>query len=134
MKHLNSKICILIFTLFTSAGLFAQEFQGQAYYFSKSTMDLGSFGARMSEAQKKQIQERLKNRLEKIYVLTFNKEEATFKEDEKLDAISGATDTWGKNFTPGDQYKNINFPLKTAIIYLTFFRILLFYECIHAIQ
>ena len=107
MKHLNSKICILIFTLFTSAGLFAQEFQGQAYYFSKSTMDLGSFGARMSEAQKKQIQENLKNRLEKTYILTFNKEESTFKEDEKLDAMSGATDSWGKNFTPGEQYKNV---------------------------
>ncbi len=30
-----------------------------------------------------------------------------FTEDEKLDAISGATDSWGKNFAPGDQYKNV---------------------------
>ena len=22
-------------------------------------------------------------------------------------AMSGATDSWGKNFTPGDQYKNV---------------------------
>lgn len=87
--------------------LLAQDFQGKAYYFSKSTMELGSFGATMSEAQKKQIQERLKNRLEKTYILTFNKEESVFKEDEKVDAISGATDSWGKNFTPGEQYKNI---------------------------
>ena len=49
----------------------------------------------------------LKNRLEKTYILTFNKEESIFKEDDKLDAISGATDSWGKNFTPGNQYKNI---------------------------
>ena len=85
----------------------AQDFQGKAYYFSKSTMELGRWGATMSEAQKKQIQERLKNRLEKTYILTFNKEESVFKEDEKIDAISGATDRWGKNFTPGEQYKNV---------------------------
>ena len=61
----------------------------------------------MSEAQKKQIQERLKNRLEKTYILTFNKEESVFKEEDKIDAISGATDSWGKNFSPGEQYKNV---------------------------
>ncbi|MDC3229454.1 GLPGLI family protein, partial [Flavobacteriaceae bacterium] len=87
--------------------LFSQDFQGKAYYFSKSTMELGKFGATMSEARKKQIKERLKNRLEKTYILSFNKEESIFREDEKVDAYSGATDTWGKNFTPGKQYKNI---------------------------
>ena len=30
-----------------------------------------------------------------------------YYEDEKLDAVSGATDSWGKNFTPGKQYKNV---------------------------
>ncbi len=83
------------------------EFQGQAFYMSKSKMELGRWGARMSEAQKKQIAARLKNRLEKEYILTFNKEEAVFYEDEKLDAMSGATDSWGKNFAPGRQYKNV---------------------------
>ena len=39
--------------------------------------------------------------------MTFNKEESVFKEDEKIDAVSGATDSWGKNFSPGEQYKNI---------------------------
>ncbi|GAB1309652.1 GLPGLI family protein [Urechidicola sp. KH5] len=85
----------------------SQDFQGKAYYFSKSTLELGRFGATMSEAQKKQIAERLKNRLEKTYVLTFNKEESVFKEEEKVDAYSGATDSWGKNFSPGAQYKNV---------------------------
>ncbi|QBA64030.1 GLPGLI family protein [Muriicola soli] len=85
----------------------AQEFQGQAYYFKKSKLELGSWGARMSEAQKKQIQMRLKNRLEKTYVLNFNKEESYFDEEDKLDAMSGATDSWGKNFSPGESYKNI---------------------------
>jgi len=102
------RLIVAIVLLFcTSNVLVAQDFQGEAYYFSKSTMELGSFGATMSEAQKKQIQSRLKNRLEKTYILTFNVEESMFIEDEKLDAISGATDSWGKNFTPGAQYKNI---------------------------
>lgn len=96
-------VLLMVLPLFSAA----QDFQGKAYYFSKSTMELGSFGATMSEAQKKQIQERLKNRLEKTYILTFNKEESVFKEDEKIDAVSGATDSWGKNFSPGEQYKNI---------------------------
>lgn len=108
MKHQISIVGLLaIVFLMSSTLLFAQEFQGKAYYFSKSTMQLGSFGDRLNEAQKKQIQENLKNRLEKTYVLTFNKEESIFQEDEKLDAISGATDSWGKNFTPGEQYKNV---------------------------
>lgn len=85
----------------------SQEFQGQAYYFSKSKMELGNWGARMSEAQKKQMAARLQNRLEKTYVLNFNKEASWFKEEDKLDAMSGATDSWGKNFARGEQYKNV---------------------------
>ena len=86
----------------------SQEIQGKAIYYSKSKMDLGSWGARMSEAQKKQIQARLKNRLEKTYTLYFNKVESVFTEDYRLDAISGATDSWGSNFSRGEQYKNIS--------------------------
>ena len=85
----------------------AQEFQGKAYYFSQSKMDLGNWGARMSEAQKKQMKSRLKDRLEKTFVLSFTKEESYFKEEETVDAYSGATDSWGSNFSRGPQYKNI---------------------------
>jgi GLPGLI family protein len=70
-------------------------------------MELGRWGARMSEAQKKQIAARLKNRLEKEFVLVFNKQESVFNEEEQLDAISGATDSWGKNFAAGENYKNV---------------------------
>lgn len=113
MKSILLKISVLVCTVFFTNVVnedkveVNQDFQGQAYYFSKSKMDLGTWGARMSEEQKKQVAARLKNRLEKTYVLTFNKEESFFVEDEKLDAMSGATDSWGKNFTPGDQYKNV---------------------------
>ena len=107
MNIFTIKSFIFFIITLLSSNLISQDFQGKAYYFSKSTMELGKFGATMSEAQKKQIKERLKNRLEKTYILSFNKEESIFKEDEKVDSYSGATDTWGKNFTPGKQYKNI---------------------------
>lgn len=93
--------------LISSSPEINQDFQGKAYYFSKSTMELGAWGARMSEAQKKQIKNRLKNRLEKTYILSFNSSESLFIEEEKVDAMSGATDSWGSNFSRGDQYKNI---------------------------
>ena len=103
---------ILLSALFINSGPFtasteSQDFQGKAYYFSQSKMELGNWGARMSEAQKKQMKERLKNRLEKTFVLSFNKEASFFKEEEKVDAYSGATDSWGSNFSRGAQYKNI---------------------------
>lgn len=112
MKLLLLKIStltlLLLFSVtFNEAPNDVQEFQGQAYYSSKSTMELGNWGARLSEAQKKQVQARLKNRLEKTYVLNFNKEESLFVEQDKLDAMSGATDSWGQNFTQGRQYKNV---------------------------
>jgi len=107
MNTSSSNFFLFTILFFITTTVFSQEFQGKAYYFSKSTMELGKFGATMNEAQKKQIKERLKNRLEKTYILSFNKEESVFKEDEKVDAYSGATDTWGKNFTPGKQYKNV---------------------------
>jgi len=96
----------LPFLVFYTDGI-PQDFQGKAYYFSKSKMELGAWGSRMSEAQKKQIKNRLKNRLEKTYILTFNTSESLFTEEVKVDAISGATDSWGDNFSRGKQYKNV---------------------------
>ena len=32
-----------------------QDFQGKAYYFSKSSLELGTWGARMSEAKKNRL-------------------------------------------------------------------------------
>ena len=110
MKSILLKISVFVLLLVFSIDTKPeeiQEFQGQAFYFSKSKMELGRWGARLSEAQKKQIAARMKNRLEKTYVLTFNKEESFFEEEVKLDSMSGATDSWGKNFAPGDQYKNV---------------------------
>ena len=107
MKPIIFKVSALVAILWMSFFKNPNTFQGQAIYISKSTLELGSWGARMSEAQKKQIKERLKNRLEKTYILNFDKEASLFNEEEKLDAMSGATDSWGKNFARGEQYKNV---------------------------
>jgi len=104
---MKKKIFLLLLFLWGNCIISAQEFQGKAFYFSKSKMNLGSWGARMSEAQKKQVKERLKNRLEKTYVLSFNTNESVFVEEDKIDAISGATDSWGANFARGEQYKHV---------------------------
>lgn len=91
----------------------AQDFQGTAYYMSKTEVDMDNFGRpNMSEDQKKRIAERLKNMFEKTYVLNFNKVESVFKVEEQLEApgqnqrggrfgaiMSGAID--------GVKYKNI---------------------------
>ncbi|MDY2585760.1 GLPGLI family protein [Winogradskyella aquimaris] len=101
----------LIFLLCISTISFAQQnFQGKAYYMSKTTMDLDQWGGReMSPEQKKRIQERMKSFLEKEYILTFNKEESIYKEDEKLET-PGSGRSWGgfaSSFTGGPKYKNV---------------------------
>lgn len=111
MKISVIKFYILCFILLFTISVDAQDFQGKAYYFSKTTMDMSRFGRgrQMSEQQKKQMEARMKSWLEKTYVLTFNKEESIFKEDEKLAApVNGrGPSVWGSSFSAGPQYKNI---------------------------
>ena len=109
----------LLFYLTVSSFLFLSfysnaqnDFQGVAYYESKTTVDLSNFGRPdMNEERKKQIMDRMKSFLEKTYVLTFNREESLYKEDEKLEAPSGQRGGFGRmmmgSFTAGPQYKNI---------------------------
>ena len=108
MKSLHLLFRLFFFAFLVTFSTHAQKLSGKATYISKTKMELGNWGARMSEAQKKQVANRLKNRLEKTYELTFNTTESSFKEEEKIDAISGATDSWGAYFTRGDHYKNIS--------------------------
>jgi hypothetical protein len=50
VKNHFSVVCI---ALLLSAAVYAQEFQGKAYYFSKTSVDMDSWGGRkMSEDQK----------------------------------------------------------------------------------
>jgi len=89
---------------------YAQNFQGKAYYFSKTSVDMDGWGGRkMSDQQKKQIAERMRSMFEKSYILTFDRESSTYMEDEVLEAPGrgGGIGMWGKSFSSGLQYKNI---------------------------
>jgi len=106
-KNLFLMGCImLLFSAVTSA----QEFQGKAYYFSKTSVDMDSWGGRkMTEDQKKQIADRMRSMFEKTYILTFDIEASTYKEEEVLEAPGGkgGFGRWGNSFSAGLQYKNI---------------------------
>ncbi|WP_250434958.1 GLPGLI family protein [Hanstruepera flava] len=111
MKLQTTKMPLIAFFLLITLFSFAQkDFQGKAYYQTKTTMDLDNWGGRqLSEQQKKQIQERMKSFLEKQYILTFTQSESMYKEDEKLEAPGGGGRGFGmmSSFTGGAQYKNI---------------------------
>lgn len=101
---------ILGFFFLLCFNIHAQDFQGKAYYATKTTMDMSQWGGgrQLSEQQKKQIMERMRSWLERTYVLTFNKEESIYVEEEKLEAPGGrGPSMWGSSFSPGPQYKNI---------------------------
>lgn len=109
MKSISIKLCIAIAVLFSNS-LLAQDFQGKAYYESKTTVDMDNWGRReMSEQQKKMIAERMKSMFEKTYILTFNKFESMYKEEEKLEApgAGGRGFRMMGSFTGGAQYKNV---------------------------
>jgi GLPGLI family protein len=109
----NFKLPIISLLLLISVVSFAQkDFQGKAFYFSKTTMDMSNFGdgRQLSEQQKKQIAERMKSALEKNFILTFNQSESSYKEEERLESPGGQGG--GGRFSMmsssgGTQYKNI---------------------------
>jgi GLPGLI family protein len=97
---------LLLFSTLSSA----QNFQGKAYYFSKTSIDMDGWGGRkMSEGQKKQIADRMRSMFEKTYILNFDREASTYKEEEVLEAPGGqgGFGKWGSSFSAGLQYKNI---------------------------
>lgn len=104
------KLLLLVVVVLISATTLAQNISGRAYYESKTTVDMGDFGGReMSEQMKKSIVERMKNMLEKTYILTFNKNESIYAEEEKLEAgAGGGFGMMMNSFTAGAQYKNLN--------------------------
>jgi len=115
MKTISIKLSVLFCVLFfvnSTTKITAQDFQGKAYYQTKTTMNMDNFGGRdMSPERKKQISERMKGFLEKTYILTFNKTESIYKEDEKLAAPGGGSGRgFGmmmSSFSGGAQYKNV---------------------------
>lgn len=103
------KSIFTLFIAFLTVATFAQkDFQGKATYMSKTSVDMERFGGeQMSEQQKKQMMERMKNFLEKTYILSFNKTESSFKEEVKLDAPGTQGSRWGSSNGQGSIYTNL---------------------------
>ncbi|TNJ43154.1 GLPGLI family protein [Tamlana fucoidanivorans] len=100
---------LFLLTIVTSTA--QNNFQGKAYYQSKTSVDMSNFGGgQLSEERKKQIAARMKSALEKSFILSFNQSESVYKEEEKLDTPSNQSG--GMRFSMmasggGDQYKNV---------------------------
>jgi len=112
MKNSASKIVFTVLMLLTAVFSFAQkEFQGQAYYQPKTSLDMNVGGRQMSEEQKKQIAERMKSALEKTFILTFNQTESFYREEEKLAAPAQGGGNMGFRMMGaaggGEYYKNV---------------------------
>lgn len=90
----------------------AQDFQGQAYYESKTNMSgsvkIDSPG--MTEEMKNLMEERMKKALEKSYILSFNKTESIYEEPQKLELPSAGGNSGMmirvENSSDGKIYKN----------------------------
>lgn len=105
MKHLFLTAIVFVGMIATS---FAQDFQGKAIYETKVTQAPDFGGRQMSEAQRKQIMERMKSAMEKTYVMSFDRTTSFYQEDEKLEAPGGGSG-WMR-FMGGDvgkYYKDI---------------------------
>jgi len=84
------KNLILLFLLISTVS-FSQEFQGRAYYFSKTIfsdkleVEDSESKEEMDPAMEKAFQEALKAASEKSYLLTFNKAECVYEEEQQLE-------------------------------------------------
>ncbi len=104
MKHLIAGLFLCISITVSSQ----TTFQGKAVYHSKTTFDADFGGRQMSEERKKQIKKRMKNMLEKTYVLNFTKNKSIYKEEAKLEAPSAGGGRRFGGFTGGGvKYKNV---------------------------
>jgi GLPGLI family protein len=102
---------IAILLLLFSFTINAQNISGQAYYESKTTVDMDALGGgrEMTEEMKKTVAQMMKSALEKTYILTFNKDESIYKEQEKLDTapMNPGFKMMMSSYSPGAQYKNL---------------------------
>ena len=88
IKEMKKTVHLLL-TLFLmlSASLKAQDFQGKAFYMSKTNVDM-DFTKNIPPERRKFVIERIKQNMEKNYELDFNNSASMFYEEQRLD-ISG---------------------------------------------
>lgn len=78
------RLLLLGIALLFSSIIIGQDFQGKAYYFSKTKMGIDFSRRQIPEDQKKEIMERLKSASEKTFILNFDKSTSTYKEEARL--------------------------------------------------
>ena len=79
------KVLVVAF-VFLASGVHAQEFQGVATYKSKRKIDIKMDSTQMETGMHQKMMDMLKKQFEKTYILSFNKEESIYKEEESLGA------------------------------------------------
>ena len=119
IKHMISFIKLLLASIFlTSTSLIAQDFQGIATYKSQRKFDIKLDSTQMNSEMHQRMMAMMKKQFEKTHILTFNKEESIYKEDEQLEAPqpqgmvmvmveTGGSDVMYKN-TKEKRYTNQN--------------------------
>ena len=88
MKQIFTLITALLLTSLISA----QGFQGIATYKSKRKINIKLDSTQIESDMHKKMMEMLKKQFEKTFVLSFNKNESLYKEDEKLSKPQGPGD------------------------------------------
>lgn len=86
-----------------------QEFQGKAYYQTKTNVELNLDDREISEAMKQRIRDRVKSRTEQSYELVFDRTTSMYTQEEKLDApgTQGGFRAAFAGVGGGEFYKNI---------------------------
>ena len=111
------KVLVLALSLLITK-VSAQDFQGIATYKSKRKVEVKLDSTQMNSEMQQKMMDMLKKQFEKTYILTFNKEESVYKEEESLAppqpsgmqvvvAIAGGSDILYKN-TKDQRYTNQN--------------------------
>lgn len=84
---MNKLVKIISFVVLTvTTNIMAQDFQGIATYKSQRKFDIKLDSTQMNSEMQQRMMAMMKKQFEKTHILTFNKEESIYKEDEQLEA------------------------------------------------
>lgn len=75
---------VIVATLLFITKVNAQEFHGEATYKSKRQIDIKLDSTQVNSEMHQQMMDMLKKQFEKTFILSFNKEESIYKEEESL--------------------------------------------------
>lgn len=100
---------IIFLIIYTFNNSYSQDFQGIAFYESKTSVDSNFGPPDMPEGRKQEMLARIKKAMEKTFKLNFNKTASFYEEEERLEAPSanGGGMRFGFGGSTGEYYKDI---------------------------